>query len=288
MSNKKSFIAKIEESILKSMKLDFMDSEDNVKDFLKMRLNAQEKAPKSIFKSISLNGAHAFAFGNENARNMVMYIHGGAFVNEINYQHYLFCFLLSKKLDAYVIAPIYPLTPKHTFEETFKIITDLYKSLIEKNGNKNMVFMGDSAGGGFVLSFCQHLKTIDFPQPNNIIVFSPWVDISMSNPPYDNESDPILGEIGLREIGKAWVGDEDTQDYRVSPLFGDNHDLAKTLIFVGDNEIFYKDVLEYYERLKEDNVDARLIVGNGMFHIYPLFPCPEAWDAFKEIKKEFE
>ena len=206
MSNKKSFIAKIEESILKSMKLDFMDSEDNVKDFLKMRLNAQEKAPKSIFKSISLNGTHAFVFGNENAKNMIMYIHGGAFVNEINYQHYLFCFLLSKKLDAYVIAPIYPLTPKHTFEETFKIITDLYKSLIEKNGNKNMVFMGDSAGGGFVLSFCQHLKTIDFPQPNNIIVFSPWVDISMSNPPYDNESDPILGEIGLREIGKAWEG----------------------------------------------------------------------------------
>ena len=64
--------------------------------------------------------------------------------------------------------------------------------------------------------------------------------------------------------------------------------MAKTLIFVGDNEIFYKDILEYYEKLKEEDVDARLVVGNGMFHIYPLFPCPEAWDAFKEIKKEFE
>ena len=34
MSNKKSFIVKIEESILKSMKLNFMDSEDNVNDFM--------------------------------------------------------------------------------------------------------------------------------------------------------------------------------------------------------------------------------------------------------------
>ena len=163
MSNKKSFIVKIEESILKSMKLNFMDSEDNVNDFLKRRLNAQEKAPKSIFKSISLNGTHAFVFGNENAKNMIMYIHGGAFVNEINYQHYLFCFLLSKKLDAYVIAPIYPLAPKHTFEETFEIITDLYESLIEKNRfnnafdsdnelmNKRITFMRDYAEGGFVL-----------------------------------------------------------------------------------------------------------------------------------------
>ena len=148
--------------------------------------------------------------------------------------------------------------------------------------------MGDSAGGGFVLSFCQHLKRMDLPQPNNIVVFSPWVDITLSNPPYDNDSDPILGEIGLREIGKSWAGDLDAQDYRVSPIFGDNSGLPRTLIFAGDNEIFYNDILKYYENLKEDGVDARLIVGEGMFHIYPLFPSPEAWNAFKELKKEFE
>lgn len=79
--------------------------------------------------------------------------------------------------------------------------------------------MGDSAGGGFVLSFCQYLKAIDLPQPNNIVVYSPWVDIALSNPPYDNDSDPILGEIGLREIGKSWAGELDTHDYRVSPLW---------------------------------------------------------------------
>ena len=80
----------------------------------------------------------------------------------------------------------------------------------------------------------------------------------------------------------------DAQDYRVSPLFGDNSDLPRTLIFSGDNEIFYKDILRYYEKLIENGGDARLIVGSGMFHIYPLFPSPEAWDALKEIKKEFE
>ena len=53
----------------------------------------------------------------------------------------------------------------------------------------------------------------------------------------------------------------DTHDYRVSPLFGDNTDLPRTLIFAGDNEIFYKDILKYHEKLKEDGVDARLIVG---------------------------
>ena len=80
----------------------------------------------------------------------------------------------------------------------------------------------------------------------------------------------------------------DTNDYRVSPLFGDNSDLPRTLIFAGENEIFYKDILKYYEKLISEGVDARLVVGEGMFHIYPLFPSPEAWDAFKELEKEFE
>ena len=146
--------------------------------------------------------------------------------------------------------------------------------------------MGDSAGGGFVHSFCQYLKTIDLPQPQKIITFSPWVDISMSNTPYDSDDDPILGEIGLREIGKSWAGSWDTKDYRVSPLFGDNSNLPDTLIFAGENEIFYSDIKKYVENLKNDGVDVKFIVGPELFHIYPLFPIPEARTAFNELKKE--
>ena len=38
--------------------------------------------------------------------------------------------------------------------------------------------------------------------------------------------------------------------------------------------------------LKRDDVGVKFIEGNGLFHIYPLFPMPEAKKAFKEIKKE--
>ena len=142
--------------------------------------------------------------------------------------------------------------------------------------------MGDSAGGGFVLSFAQYLKNNNLPQPKNIVVFSPWVDISMSNPPYDSANDPILGEIGLKEMGKSWAGELDITDYRVSPLFGDKFGLAKTLIFAGEDEIFYKDIKRYAKN--DDNV--KLITGKGLYHIYPLFPIPEAKQAFREIESE--
>ena len=282
--SKKSFIAKIEELILNFTKPDYMDSKEKLDEFLSKR-QSNGKPVKSIFKSIYSHGMQVFAFGDEKSENTIVYIHGGAYINEINYQHLLYCFLLSHKLDAYVLAPVYPLAPMHSADETFELMVEFYKNLI--SSEDNLILMGDSAGGGFVLSFCQYIKTIDLTQPNEIIVFSPWVDIGLSNPPYDNETDPILGEVGLREIGKIWAGNWNLKDYRVSPTFGDNKDLPKTLIFAGDNEIFYKDIVFYVKKLKEDSVDVKLVVGEGMFHIYPLFPSPEARAAFKIIKEEF-
>ncbi|MBQ9161482.1 MAG: alpha/beta hydrolase [Methanobrevibacter sp.] len=280
----KSFIAKIEEKILKSNKLKFMDSQKAVDEFLAEKSETPDKPVKSIFKSVDFNGMQVFTYGNEKSENIILYIHGGAYVNQINIQHHLYCRKLSRKLDAYVLAPVYGLAPTHKVMESFDVVCRLYENIL--TSKKNITLMGDSAGGGFVLSFAQYLKTINLAQPEHIIVFSPWVDVSMSNPPYDSENDCILGEIGLKEIGKSWAGNLDTKDYRVSPLFGDNFDLAKTLIFAGENEIFYKDIVKYVQNLKNAGVDVKLLVGEGMFHIYPLFPCPEARTAFKEIKNE--
>ena len=274
-----SVIAKVYEKILMFTKPDYMDSQEAVDEFLASK---EDKDPSSIFKSFDFNGMEVFHFGNkESSQRTIIFIHGGAYVGEINYQHFFFCYLLARKLNAYVLAPVYPLAPKHSCNETFDLITDLYNEY----SNDNIILMGDSAGGGFVLSFCQHLNRVNLSQPDNVVVFSPWVDVSMDND-YDSKSDPILGEVGLRQIGKSWAGDLDTKNYKVSPLYGDNTNLPRTLIFVGDNEIFYKDVLKYAENLERDNVDYRLIVGEGLFHIYPLFPMPETRTAFKEIKHE--
>lgn len=276
MSDNKSFIAKIEEAILRRTKPEYMDSKEEIDNFL--RNKPDQKPPGGIFK---MSDSQVYTFGNENAEKTILFMHGGAYVNEINYQHLLYCRKMSRKLDAYVIAPVYPLAPLHKAAETYEMITEIYKTL----NHENLILVGDSAGGGFVLSFAQYMKTIGLPQPSMIIAFSPWVDISMGNPPYDSENDPILGEVGLREIGKSWAGDLDTKDYRVSPLYGDVEGHPRALIFAGTAEIFYKDIRLYVEKLKKSNVDVKFIEGEGLFHIYPLFPSPEARKAFKEIEE---
>lgn len=274
-------IAKIFKWILRHTKPKYMDSKESAIENLAKKSEEDDKPVKSIFKSVNFNGMQVFTYGNkEKSENIILYVHGGAYVGEINIQHHLYCWMLSRKLKAYVISPVYLLAPRHKATETFGAVRELYECVIKTN--KNITLMGDSAGGGFVLAFAQYLKTINLSQPDHIITFSPWVDISMGNPPYDSENDPILGEIGLKKVGKSWAGDLDTKDYKVSPLYGDKTDLAKTLIFVGTDEIFYKDIVKY----AENNDNVRLIIGEDLFHIYPLFPIPEAKKPFKEVKKE--
>ena len=281
-----SFISKIAGKILTFTKPDYMDNKESIDEFLSGRLKTDNNLAKGFFKSKMIGDVEVFDFGGEISDCAVIYIHGGAYVNEINLQHQIFCWYLARKTKVNVIAPVYPLAPKHDALETFDLILRLYENL--SDNYSKIILMGDSAGGGFALSFSQYLKNNNIKMPHKIIVFSPWVDISMSNPPYDSENDPILGEIGLKQIGKSWAGDLKCDDYRVSPLFGNMSSHPKTLIFAGENEIFYKDILKYADKLKENDVDFRLITGEAMFHIYPLFPIPEAKGAFDELISEFQ
>ena len=276
----KSLIAKILEAVLRATKLKYMDSKEEVDKFIE---NPPEtKVPSRFFKSKNMDGCEVFTFGDENAENTILYVHGGAYVLEINFFQLNHCKKLAKKLNAYVVAPVYPLAPSNQANQTYDLLTPLYEKLSSRN---NLILMGDSAGGGFVYSFCQYIKNTDLPQPYKIITYSPWVDISMSNTPYNSEEDATLGDVGLREIGKTWAGDWDTQDYRVSPMFGDNTGLPDTLIFVGGEELFYDDIKKYVEKLKNDGVNAKMSIGEEMFHIYPVFPISESNQVVKEIQE---
>lgn len=46
----------------------------------------------------------------------------------------------------------------------------------------DLILMGDSAGGGFVLALAQFMKQEEVPQPSQLILLSPWLDLSLSNP----------------------------------------------------------------------------------------------------------
>ena len=219
--------------------------------------------------------------GSGSTDGNVMYIHGGAYVNETSAYHIAFCDRLAKKINYTVVAPIYPLAPNHTYEETYELVEEIYAQLLADG--KPIIIMGDSAGGGFSAAFCEYLNEKGIRQPDKAVLLSPWVDVSMSGGTYDDYYDPMLGAPGLRRMGERWCGDLDIQDYRISPLFGNVDNFPKTLLLVGTREIFNPDVRAFNDKLAAAGIDTTLIVGKGMNHVFPVYPTLEGRIALNTI-----
>jgi len=109
----------------------------------------------------------------------------------------------------------------------------------------------------------------------------------MSNPDIKNyeDIDPMLSSYCLIESGKLWIGDLAANDYKVSPIYGKMDNIPETLIFTGTKELLYPDICLLHKKLEENNIKAKLIVENNIYHDYPLYPVKQGTKARKEIVK---
>ncbi len=107
--------------------------------------------------------------------------------------------------------------------------------------------MGDSAGGGLALALAQKLKKDGMTQPQQIILLSPWLDVTMTNPEFkDREAgDPMLDIEGSQMAGKAYAGRLNTKNYLVSPMYGDLTGLAKISLFTSGKDMLIADVRKF-------------------------------------------
>ena len=273
---------------LQGIKKKFSDPQ-KCAEYIEERRNAGDYALNVKLSSdvveTDIDGNKVYILSNSESPVLtVLYLHGGAYINDPSVYHWKFCDKLVQRVNARVIFPIYPLTPAHTWEETYELVAEVYKDILSYS-DRPVIIMGDSAGGGLAVAFCEYLNEIGLDQPDKLILLSPWLDVSMSNPlaaEYES-ADPMLSAYGLVEMGKCWAGDLDITDYRISPIFGDISCLDNVYLFVGTREIFYPDVTLFYSMFNAEGKSAVLYIGEGMNHVYPLYPIPEADDAMDII-----
>jgi acetyl esterase/lipase len=53
---------------------------------------------------------------------------------------------------------------------------------------------------------------------------------------------------------------------------------------VGTHEVLYSDMQKFHKKLIDNDVDVELNIGEGMNHVYPVYPLvPESKEAFNHI-----
>ena len=219
----------------------------------------------------------------DDTKPIVLYIHGGAYVNNFSSMHWKAMAEWAEKTGCGIVTPNYPLLFRYTAKDAHPLMMQLYRQLQERYTAKRILVMGDSAGGGFTLALAQELmKSDSLDLPSRLILISPWVDVVGGDDALQDR-DTFLNLEVLRLIGADWAGDFDTHDPIVSPLYGDMQGLPPTDLFTGTWETFYTDIVKTCDKMKAAGVDARLHVEEKMGHVYPLWPCPEGKKAREEI-----
>ena len=216
--------------------------------------------------------------------NCLIYLHGGAYISQLNEFQVSTAIKLAQRTSSKIYIPLYPLAPKHTFEETYELLDKMYAEIIKEEYSK-IIVAGDSAGGGLALGFGEYLLTKEIRRPDYFILISPWVDISMENEDIKEyeEADPMLNKLALIVDGDAWRGNASNKDYRVSPLFGNMEGLSNVFITIGTREILYPDALLLYDKLVTSGVNAKLEIGKNMNHTYVGYPIIEADEVIEKI-----
>jgi len=218
---------------------------------------------------------------------LVIYLHGGAYVQEMLVFHWLMLDKITSISKSRFIIPDYPLAPFSDFKDCYKKLSRFYKKILEYYPDKKIIFMGDSAGGGLCAGLSMYLAKLGLRQPDKLILLSPWIDLVMDNPEIDNyiKDDPMLKYKELKVDAKYWANGTKLTDYRLSPIYGDVTCLKDVTIFVGTHEFFYPDIMKFVDKLKENKVRNKVYIGEGLNHVYPVFPIPEAREAIRTIEK---
>lgn len=254
----------------------------------KDRVHGPHLPPKKLLASLDVseteeNGMRVFRARRKGApvsASKLLFLHGGAYVLNLQKIHWGLIAGLLDRVDAEVIAPIYPLGPEADWKATTSAIRNYFQVLAGQYGAENIVVCGDSSGGGLALILAQAMRDEGLPQPRALVLFSPALDLSGSGPdqPALERRDPALSLQMLKEIGPMWLKGLSPEDPRVSPLFASQDRLPPTIVFTGDREILHSDGL----RLKMRNPS---IVHRGyreMMHVFPVGPLREARQALDE------
>lgn len=224
---------------------------------------------------------------NASKDQVVLYFHGGGYVCGSSKAHRSITakFVMGTKIKAMLFD--YRLAPEHPFPAALEDALTVYRWLLNQGfKSSNIVFVGDSGGGGLCLATLLALRDQGEPLPAATVAYSPITDFTCSGESHHTKLKVCLSPEGMAfALAKHYAGDKDPRLPYISPLFGDLRGLPPLLIYAGEDETLCDDSTRFAAKAKDAGVDVNLRVGEGMFHCYPatapLFP--EAIEAMNEI-----
>jgi acetyl esterase/lipase len=216
---------------------------------------------------------------------VLLYCHGGGY----NTGSYKYARSITNKLaestSMDVLSFDYRLAPEHPYPAAIEDAQKIWNHLMYLGyGARDIILVGDSAGGNLALELALTLKKQNRLLPRGLILFSPWTDLTRSGRSHKTkqELDPILTEDYLTQAIHDYANGLELSDPSISPLFGDYKDFPPVLVQAGSNGILLSDSKELHKKLVHDRVCTKLSVFEGMWHVFQMSPFKTAYEAMDQ------
>ncbi|NWJ52661.1 MAG: alpha/beta hydrolase [Bacteroidetes bacterium] len=242
------------------------------------------KLPKdAMIVPLSINEQYAewIKLPTNNSQKAMLYFHGGMYLigSAESHRQHVIKFVSGSSINALVFN--YRLAPEHPFPAALDDALAAYDLLLNEGFHpSNIVFAGDSAGGGLCLATLLAIKAKGIALPSCAAVLSPWTDLARTGKSYQTNERKCVSPIGCAENASIlYAANNDLRNPFVSPLYGDLKGLPPLHISAGGNEILLDDSIQFAQKARAAGVDVTLRVDKGMCHCYPAFS-----NLFKEAK----
>ncbi|GAA5805280.1 hypothetical protein HPULCUR_010795 [Helicostylum pulchrum] len=227
---------------------------------------------------------------------IVLYFHGGAYCSMSAQTHRILTHKISKATKRRVLAVNYRLAPETRFPGALLDAVQSFLYLIDTNEKhrldpKNIIVMGDSAGGGLCLAMMLYLRDHGLPMPEGAALLSPWVDLTFSYPSWKDANlyDYLPSNPSeLVGMNPALLYLDDQKLIRhpyVSPIFADNFDnMPPILIQSGGCESLRDEICDLTDKIqKSKSTMVHHEIYEDMVHVFQAFPFGKSSEAIESI-----
>ncbi|MCR5041584.1 MAG: alpha/beta hydrolase [Clostridia bacterium] len=255
------------------------------------------------FKKIDVEGVptEVFAPKKNKSDKAVLVIHGGAYISRMMFYYRLSNKSYSKASGGGTVVHFdYRCAPEHVYPAALDDTEKVWNWLISQGyKEENIVTVGDSAGGHLTMDLLLRLRDSGRRMPNASVLMSPWIDMTASGDSYvyNYKVDPVFGIKGVtpskeevRELLAQselymWLGDNDRNDPYISPALAEyDKSFPALFVTVGGDEMLLSEAQTLVKKFRDAGLEADLLVGEGMFHAYPVYRIfPEAREAHRQI-----
>jgi len=242
-----------------------------------------EPAPGITVRPVIAGGVPSLLLSPRPAEKpTVLMLHGGGFVmgSAFGYRH--LASAVAAETDTGVIVPDFRLAPEHPFPAALEDALRTYVWMLDSGvAPERIVLLGDSAGGGLVMSLLASVRGQDLPMPAGSVLFCPGVDLNFADMELPDEPQPAVSIAQLRSFAAAYLGATSPDDPVVNALRADLTGYPPLLIQAGTGDVLGRDAHRLAEHARGHGVDVQFELYPVTTHDFQVFWSflPEAADA---------